>query len=250
MVSRQIPPDLYDAFTMGRTIPVFDWFFDDRGSSPIWTLELIEHYRQEMDIDRLRQGRLPRQPYPGAAQMSVTAIDRYLGHLNDRRVAIIGSGTPWLEAMVLNYGCQQVTTVEYQIPICQHPSINTVHYDHWKTETTQYNLILSYSSVEHTGLGRYGDPLNPNGDLETMNEIRHHLSDDGFLMLGVPVGADALSWNGCRVYGQSRLPLLLEGFHEIQWLGVSLNYVKTGYPHPHRCGPQPLIVLRKKSVAT
>ena len=39
-----------------------------------------------------------------------------------------------------------------------------------------YDVIISYSSLEHSGLGRYGDYLNPNGDLETMDEIYNHLT--------------------------------------------------------------------------
>jgi len=27
-----------------------------------------------------------------------------------------------------------------------------------------FDMVFSFSSIEHDGLGRYGDPLNPNGD--------------------------------------------------------------------------------------
>ena len=30
---------------------------------------------------------------------------------------------------------------------------------------SQFDVVFTYSSVEHSGLGRYGDPLNPAGDL-------------------------------------------------------------------------------------
>ena len=29
------------------------------------------------------------------------------------------------------------------------------------------------SSIDHDGLGRYGDPLNPNGDIRTMAWLRY-----------------------------------------------------------------------------
>jgi len=32
----------------------------------------------------------------------------------------------------------------------------------------QMDFAFSYSSIEHNGLGRYGDPLDPNADLRDM----------------------------------------------------------------------------------
>lgn len=31
-----------------------------------------------------------------------------------------------------------------------------------------FDAIVSFSGLEHDGLGRYGDPLNPYGDLSAM----------------------------------------------------------------------------------
>ena len=36
----------------------------------------------------------------------------------------------------------------------------------WKSGDQQYDCVASFSSVEHSGLGRYGDELNPFGDLQ------------------------------------------------------------------------------------
>ena len=75
------------------------------------------------------------------------------------------------------------------------------------------DVAISFSSFEHDGLGRYGDPLNPNGDLEAMQTARDFLKDDGFMFLGVPQGEDCLVWNAHRIYGEKRLPLLLKGWN-------------------------------------
>ncbi len=32
----------------------------------------------------------------------------------------------------------------------------------------KFDIMVSFSSLEHSGLGRYGDELNPWGDLITM----------------------------------------------------------------------------------
>lgn len=34
-----------------------------------------------------------------------------------------------------------------------------------KSDTAQVDFAVSFSSIEHNGLGRYGDALDPNGDL-------------------------------------------------------------------------------------
>lgn len=57
---------------------------------------------------------------------------------------------------------------------------------------------------------RYGDPINPEADLEAMAKTTSYLKDGGLLFLAVPVGRDAIYWNSCRVYGKARLPLLFE----------------------------------------
>ena len=38
-----------------------------------------------------------------------------------------------------------------------------------------YDIVIQYSSIEHSGLGRYGDYLDPEGDLKAMNDIYDNL---------------------------------------------------------------------------
>lgn len=61
----------------------------------------------------------------------------------------------------------------------------------------------------HPPPGRYGDPLNPDADLEAMAKARSILKPGGLLFLTVPVGPDVLVFNLHRRYGPARLPLLL-----------------------------------------
>ena len=49
-------------------------------------------------------------------------------------------------------------------------------------------IIVPLFSFDHDGLGRYGDPLNPNGDIEAMNTVRTLLKPEGILYLTVPIG--------------------------------------------------------------
>ncbi|PSC74595.1 TPR domain [Micractinium conductrix] len=53
-----------------------------------------------------------------------------------------------------------------------------------------FDAIFSYSSLEHDDLGRYTDPLNPNGDIERMQKLAGLIAPHGKLYLGLPTGRD------------------------------------------------------------
>ena len=86
--------------------------------------------------------------------------------------------------------------------------------DELRSKNLKYDIIFSYSSIEHDGLGRYGDPINPKGDIVAMFEFYHMLSyatnKDGYLFLGIPVTQnDHLVSNSHRLYGPCRLNKIL-----------------------------------------
>ena len=108
-----------------------------------------------------------------------------------------------------------------------------------------FDAIISISSIEHDGLGRYGDPVNPFGDIQAMQKLKSMLKDDGLLFFAVPIGKDRLVWNAHRIYGKLRLPLLLAGWEIIdspRFSPQDLEQDNTGRIH------QPVLVLKPKRV--
>ena len=84
------------------------------------------------------------------------------------------------------------------------------------------NSILSLScmhTVEHVGLGRYGDPLDPAGDRKAMGELRRVLAPGGSLLFVVPVGRSRTAFNGHRIYACRQI---LEGFQDLKLVEFSL----------------------------
>ena len=42
-----------------------------------------------------------------------------------------------------------------------------------------FDFCIAESSFDHDGLGRYGDPINPDGDLLAMHQARKVLKNHG-----------------------------------------------------------------------
>jgi len=66
--------------------------------------------------------------------------------------------------------------------------------------------------VEHVGLGRYGDPLDPEGDLKAMAELRRVLEPGGNLLFVVPVGQPRVMFNAHRIYAYEQV---MEAFGDL-----------------------------------
>jgi hypothetical protein len=106
------------------------------------------------------------------------------------------------------------------------------------------DLIFSYSGVEHDGLGRYGDPVNPHGDIAALREFWLHLRPGGLVLFAVPTqrlltneghnGVHIDHWGDGklrvmrqRVYGVQRFKKIFTGF-------TVVGYGKHGQYHRAR----------------
>jgi hypothetical protein len=77
-----------------------------------------------------------------------------------------------------------------------------------------FDLVINCSTVEHVGLtGRYRvTKRRPDGDSETMARLRDLMKPGGIMLLTIPVGQDAVYSPRHRIYGNERLPRLIEGY--------------------------------------
>lgn len=72
-------------------------------------------------------------------------------------------------------------------------------------------------TIEHIGLGRYGDELDPQGDLKSIFELKRVLKQGGHLLIVTPVGTPRIEFNAHRIYGYEQIcnyfePLTLREF--------------------------------------
>ena len=166
-------------------------------------------------LERLRQGE-----EIGAYHSCGADLLKLVPHfpLGGRSVVVFGSQTPWVEAIALNCNASSVTTFDYNRPICEDTRINTASMSELARHRERYDVAISYSSLEHDGLGRYGDPLDPDGDFAAVAEVLHVLKPDGLVFFGVPISATGgLEFNAHRVYNQHRFALLIQ---PLDYLGV------------------------------
>jgi SAM-dependent methyltransferase len=67
-------------------------------------------------------------------------------------------------------------------------------------ETGSVSSVSCMHVIEHAGLGRYGDPLDPGGDLRAVNELKRVCGAGGSVIFVVPVGKPRIAFNAHRVY--------------------------------------------------
>lgn len=73
--------------------------------------------------------------------------------------------------------------------------------------------------IEHIGLGRYGDQLDPNGSSRAAGELQRILASRGKLYLSMPVGRERVCFNAHRVFSPSTV---LTWFPTLQLTNFSL----------------------------
>ena len=86
----------------------------------------------------------------------------------------------------------------------------------------KFPSVSSLHSIEHFGLGRYGDLLDPNGHEKGLRNISSCVSPGGYLYVSFPIGKATVEFNAQRIidpeWPQEFLPnFILEEFVLIPW---------------------------------
>jgi len=86
-------------------------------------------------------------------------------------------------------------------------NLSSDHADLYKLpfKTGSVESISCMHVVEHIGLGRYGDPIDPDGDVNAMRELERVVAPGGSLLLVVPVGKPQIMFNAHRVYSYKQI---------------------------------------------
>lgn len=95
-----------------------------------------------------------------------------------------------------------------------------------------FDAIVSVSTIEHIGLGFYGDPLDLEGDTIAMRHLRAWMRPEGWLYFDVPYrkAGYALKSNKFRMYDDAALQTrLLTGWHERSRITIQSDHPDAPY---------------------
>ena len=208
--------ELKNRFTLNGQIPIRHWYIRENSPGNVgksWHRDLIQNGIKQASIRGELEGI---RSYDAKSIFDLYKIfDRH--PVANKEVLVIGSQKPWIEVICLAFGAKSVTTVDFNPPVVDYPEIRSVGVDDFEKEDKLYDILISFSSLEHDGLGRYGDPVDPDGDLKRMNSYCRIIKPDGVFCLGVPCGRDVLYWNAHRIYGEIRFPMLTSSWNTIDF---------------------------------
>jgi SAM-dependent methyltransferase len=87
--------------------------------------------------------------------------------------------------------------------------------------------------TEHIGLGRYGDPIDPQGSFKATQELKRVLAPGGSLYFSLPIGKPRICFNAHRVHSASQILQYFEGLELVD----------------HACITDQITVIEKPDIA-
>lgn len=60
-------------------------------------------------------------------------------------------------------------------------------------------------TIEHFGLGRYGDPIDPSGHLKGLAQLKRMVAPGGMFYLSTPIGPERIEFNAHRIFAAETL---------------------------------------------
>lgn len=215
----EIPIDMLANFTYNHKVPIIPYvmlldqpYLGSTSLSPTWGEDMVNDWAFQCAKGML-EGNYGKQETSFLLQGLLQ-----VPNLSTSSVLVIGSENPWVEACVLSAGVPNITTLEYGKIDSRHPQVRTVTpyeiRDRYAEFFQSFDVIVTFSSVEHAGLGRYGDQLNPWGDRQAVARAWCATKPGGYLVIGVPYGTDSIEYNAHRIYGSIMYPHLVANWYQ------------------------------------
>lgn len=80
--------------------------------------------------------------------------------------------------------------------------------------------LSALHSIEHFGLGRYGDEIDPDAHIKAMKSIQRVLAVGGNLYFSVPIGIERIVFNAHRIYAPKTITHLFEELELVEFRTV------------------------------
>jgi len=114
-------------------------------------------------------------------------IDGFIAHLlTFRKVEVLDIRT--IDSQIDGMTFRQADLMQFDsLPIAEYDSVSCLH------------------ALEHFGLGRYGDSIDPDGHIKGLKSLIMLLKPNGKLLLSVPIGRERIEFNAHRVFAVSTI---------------------------------------------
>lgn len=115
---------------------------------------------------------------------------------------------------------------------------------------SKFQSVSSLHSLEHFGLGRYGDKLLPKGHEIGLSNLASYVAPGGYLYISHPVGKETVQFNAQRLLPADWVLKVLVDFEPLEYVNIPWKGLPTfhsGYPigKHFSTGSAILIKLRK-----
>ena len=192
--------------------------------------------------------------YPGHDAVVFSLLRSLITRHNLQKGADIGCATGCFPAMQIACGIRSCTIFDVRPLDIDHPQIN-IRIQDLSTDDglrPEYDIITCLSTIEHVGLGRYGDPIDPWGDIRLANNLRQLVNPGGIVLMSFPVGLGTVVYNAHRIYSSYRINKLFQGYElirkysDLSLFGKAQRELKSLLKGKKGRFQQPIYVLRVK----
>ncbi len=166
----------HDAFAWGKELPMLTERDESSGS-------LGAYFFQDQLVARWIHGYAPVRHIDVGSR-----LDGFIGSLSIFREVEVIDIRPQL-APVYNVKFHQLDLMQ-DLPV------------HWVGCTDSLSCL---HTIEHFGLGRYGDSIDVNGHIKGLDQMKRMVTPGGMLYLSTPIGPQRVEFNAHRIFAAETL---------------------------------------------
>jgi len=219
---REVPAVLTEGFSMRGRVPIESGYLN--AAYP----EIWRDIYSDFDIEAYKRVWRGEQPSDAGERQAAMSFGMILGETDaalqravrarlgpGMRAAVVGSRGPIYEALCADCGALP-TTIRRTAVMNRTANIETLTFAECEAMASRFDAAIAVSVVEQAGLGMHGEPIEPNGDLDLMGRLKRWIKPGGLLFLVLPTGDDRTIFNANRIYGELRLPRVLERWQVVE----------------------------------
>jgi SAM-dependent methyltransferase len=95
-------------------------------------------------------------------------------------------------------------------------------------EDNSIHSLSCMHTIEHIGLGRYGDKIDYNGDIKAIKELKRVMAIGGNLIFVVPIGRSRIQFNAHRIYSYNQILELFADLALVEYTLIPDNVIQDG----------------------